>query len=60
MDVKYDIYMQCPTTQNLDEVNKAEETLLGHTEYQACKDYGGKQVEDLKAMDFMDILTDKL
>eukprot|EP00975_Prorocentrum_lima_P066249 12908049-Prorocentrum_lima.AAC.1 len=60
MDVKYDIYMQEPTAQNLEELNRAEETLLSHTEYQACKDYGDKQVEYLKALDFMDILTEKL
>eukprot|EP00975_Prorocentrum_lima_P058072 12180314-Prorocentrum_lima.AAC.1 len=34
--------------------------LLSHTEYQACKYYGEKQVEYLEALDFMDILTDKL
>eukprot|EP00975_Prorocentrum_lima_P033503 7026314-Prorocentrum_lima.AAC.1 len=59
-DVKYDIYMQDPTTQNLDELNKAADTLLSHTEYQACKDYGDKQAEYLNALDFMDILTEKL
>eukprot|EP00975_Prorocentrum_lima_P008816 1879826-Prorocentrum_lima.AAC.1 len=29
-------------------------------EYQACIDYGEMQVEYLKALDFMDILTEKL
>eukprot|EP00975_Prorocentrum_lima_P042164 8859713-Prorocentrum_lima.AAC.1 len=60
MDVKFDIYMQDPTPQNLDGLNKAEDTLLSHTECQACKDYGEKQVEYLKALDVMDILTQKL
>eukprot|EP00975_Prorocentrum_lima_P051282 10740795-Prorocentrum_lima.AAC.1 len=60
MDVKYGIDMQDPSQQNLDELNKAEDMLLSHTEYQACNDYGKKQVEYLKALDFIDILTEKL
>eukprot|EP00975_Prorocentrum_lima_P028897 6072949-Prorocentrum_lima.AAC.1 len=48
MDVKYGIHIQDPSQQNLDDLNKAEDMLLSHTEYQACKDYGDKQVEYLR------------
>eukprot|EP00975_Prorocentrum_lima_P058502 12271586-Prorocentrum_lima.AAC.1 len=43
VDVKYGIFMDNPSQQNLDELNKAEETFLSNTEHQACKDYGEKQ-----------------
>eukprot|EP00975_Prorocentrum_lima_P042955 9019857-Prorocentrum_lima.AAC.1 len=33
---------------------------MSQAEYQACSEYGEKQQEYLKALDFMDILTDKL
>eukprot|EP00975_Prorocentrum_lima_P017899 3775680-Prorocentrum_lima.AAC.1 len=46
--------------QHLDEYTKAEEDFLSNTEHQACKDYGDKQAEYLKALDFMDILTEKI
>eukprot|EP00975_Prorocentrum_lima_P055255 11587913-Prorocentrum_lima.AAC.1 len=39
---------------------KAEDWLLSQTYYQACKEYEEKQAEYLEALDFMDILTDKL
>eukprot|EP00975_Prorocentrum_lima_P025218 5293032-Prorocentrum_lima.AAC.1 len=60
MYVNYDIYMQDPSQQNLDELDKAEGILLSQTEYQACIEYGEKQVEYLKVLDSMDILTEKL
>eukprot|EP00975_Prorocentrum_lima_P050977 10680500-Prorocentrum_lima.AAC.1 len=60
MDSKYDVYMQDPSQQNLDELDRAEDMLLSQTDYQACIDYGEKQAEYLKALDFMDILTEKL
>eukprot|EP00975_Prorocentrum_lima_P034084 7161654-Prorocentrum_lima.AAC.1 len=39
-------------------MDKAEDMLLSQTEHQACIEYGEKQVEYLKALDFMD--TEKL
>eukprot|EP00975_Prorocentrum_lima_P066461 12909368-Prorocentrum_lima.AAC.1 len=44
----------------MDEVDKDEDLLLSQTEYQDCREYGKKQVEYLKALDSMDILTCKL
>eukprot|EP00975_Prorocentrum_lima_P026337 5535213-Prorocentrum_lima.AAC.1 len=52
--------MKEPTDQHLEELNKAEESFLSNTNHQACKDYGEKQAEYLKALDFMDVLTEKL
>eukprot|EP00975_Prorocentrum_lima_P066091 12907187-Prorocentrum_lima.AAC.1 len=60
MDVKYSIFMDDPSRRKLDELNKAEEIFLSNTEHQACKDYGETQAEYLKAVDFMDILTEKI
>eukprot|EP00975_Prorocentrum_lima_P003027 666472-Prorocentrum_lima.AAC.1 len=52
--------MNDPSERNLDEFTKAEENFLRNTEYQACKYYGDEQAEYLKALDFMDILTEKI
>eukprot|EP00975_Prorocentrum_lima_P062609 12886567-Prorocentrum_lima.AAC.1 len=60
MDKKYDVYMQDPAQQNLDELDRAEDLLHSQTDYQAYIDYGEKQTEYLEELDFMDILTEKL
>eukprot|EP00975_Prorocentrum_lima_P034517 7254054-Prorocentrum_lima.AAC.1 len=60
MEEKYEVYMQDPYAKNLEEVDRVEDWLLSQTEYQACKEYGDKQTEYLKSLDFMDILTEKL
>eukprot|EP00975_Prorocentrum_lima_P049139 10284990-Prorocentrum_lima.AAC.1 len=52
--------MNDPSERNLDDYNKAEEIFLSNTEHQACKEYGHKQAEYLKALDFMNILTEKI
>eukprot|EP00975_Prorocentrum_lima_P037049 7798917-Prorocentrum_lima.AAC.1 len=37
-----------------------EELLIGQNEYQTCEEYGDMQVEYVKALDFMDMLTENL
>eukprot|EP00975_Prorocentrum_lima_P012337 2615064-Prorocentrum_lima.AAC.1 len=60
LEITYRHAMNDASQQNMVEYEKAEEELLSHTDYQACKGYGHKQAEYLKALDFMDILTEKI
>eukprot|EP00975_Prorocentrum_lima_P003947 861507-Prorocentrum_lima.AAC.1 len=60
LEVKYRNAMNDASPQNMRDHELAEEDLLRHTEYKACQDYGRMQTEYLKALDFMDILTDKI
>eukprot|EP00975_Prorocentrum_lima_P018580 3912471-Prorocentrum_lima.AAC.1 len=60
LELSYKRAMNDASQQNIDEYERAEDLLLSHTDYQACKEYGKRQAEYLKALDFMDILTDKI
>eukprot|EP00975_Prorocentrum_lima_P020550 4324491-Prorocentrum_lima.AAC.1 len=60
MEKRYEVYKQDPSAKNLEEVDRAEDWLLSQTDYQACIEYGEQQTEYLKALDFMDILSEKL
>eukprot|EP00975_Prorocentrum_lima_P002312 504291-Prorocentrum_lima.AAC.1 len=60
LDVKYHACMHEHSERNIEMYERAEEQFLGNTEYQACIDYGNKQAEYLKALDFMDILAEKI
>eukprot|EP00975_Prorocentrum_lima_P001390 299655-Prorocentrum_lima.AAC.1 len=52
--------MNDPSARNKEVYKRAEDKFLSNTEYQARIDYGNNQAEYLKALDFMDILTEKI
>eukprot|EP00975_Prorocentrum_lima_P011810 2512493-Prorocentrum_lima.AAC.1 len=60
MDEKYDTDQRSPSNENLDSLETAEELPIDHTPYQACSEYGEMQEEYLKALDFMEMLTENL
>eukprot|EP00975_Prorocentrum_lima_P047441 9918737-Prorocentrum_lima.AAC.1 len=60
LDVKYHKAMNDHSASNIEAYEKAEEKFLSRTDYQACIEHGDKQTEYLEALDFMDILTEKI
>eukprot|EP00975_Prorocentrum_lima_P035770 7521972-Prorocentrum_lima.AAC.1 len=60
MEDKYDTVLADPSKGNLDSLEKADDLLISQTEYQTCKEYWEKPEEYLKALDFMDMLSENL
>eukprot|EP00975_Prorocentrum_lima_P033467 7019123-Prorocentrum_lima.AAC.1 len=60
MEEKCKKYCEDPNQDTLRTLDEAEEVLIGNKSYQACQEFGEKQVEYLKALDFMDMLTEDL
>eukprot|EP00975_Prorocentrum_lima_P058894 12350659-Prorocentrum_lima.AAC.1 len=60
LEIVYKQAMNDASDQNMQAYEQAEELLLSRMDYKACQEYGERQAEYLKALDFMDILTDKI
>eukprot|EP00975_Prorocentrum_lima_P008803 1877574-Prorocentrum_lima.AAC.1 len=60
LELKYKQAMNDASQENMDAYGRADELILTQTNCEACKEYGKRQAEYLKALDFMDILTDRI
>eukprot|EP00975_Prorocentrum_lima_P066743 12910958-Prorocentrum_lima.AAC.1 len=60
MEDKYTKYIADPNQDTRNILEEAAYVLIYNKSYPTCQEYGEKQVEYLKALDFMDMLTEDL